>query len=241
MPDPTISVLIPVRNNIRFIRATLDSIFAQTVPPAEVIVVDDASDDGTSDLLAAYPDARLRHVLRTDARNIYSAWNHAVALARGDLLAFMSADDLWLPGKLAAQSAVMLARPELRYTCTWFQGFIDPDYPPLPGHYREMRTDIQTGVLMETTMTRRSLFDEYGGFLEDYEVSADVEWFARLKGRNAPYAIIEAVLTHKRMHDANTASRDPDLTRRELLKALRGAARHRLKTPSAPALTDEAH
>lgn len=230
MAEPAISVLMPVLNSIRFIGDTLASIFAQTLPPLEVIVVDDASTDGTSDFLASYPDARLRHVLRTGQRNIYSAWNHAIALAQGELLAFVSADDLWLPDKLALQAARMIAEPDLQYTCTYHEGFIDPVYPPPPEYVRANQIGIRTGVLMETMMARPSLFTQQGaGFFEDYQVSGDVEWFARQKARQVPFAMIEQALTRKRLHDDNTSARDPDLTRAELLKALLGAARERSK------------
>lgn len=99
----TISVIIPVWNRAREVCNAIDSAFAQTLPPLEVIVVDDGSTDETPEALARYGD-RIR-VVRQRNQGCAAARNAGIAVARGDLVAFLDSDDVWLPRKLELQAA----------------------------------------------------------------------------------------------------------------------------------------
>ena len=109
MPDrPRFSVIIPFRNACDTLPATLASLQAQTEPDWEALLVDDASDDGSVALVqaAARKDARLRLLhdpCQDSARGVAASRNLGIDTARGTYIAFLDADDLWLPAKLAAQ------------------------------------------------------------------------------------------------------------------------------------------
>ena len=107
---PTVSCVIPAYNAERHIERALESVFAQTLPADEVIVIDDGSDDRTEDVLARFGD-RIRTV-RQQNRGPAAARNRGIDLATGDLIAFQDADDEWHSEKLAKQVAVLAARPE---------------------------------------------------------------------------------------------------------------------------------
>src|SRR5262245_39118970 len=108
---PTVSVIVAVYNGERFIADALRSILAQTAPADEVIVIDDGSTDGTGAVVARFPDVRC---LRREANGGQaSALNWGVASARGAYLAFLDADDVWEPDKLARQLAAFAADPAL--------------------------------------------------------------------------------------------------------------------------------
>src|SRR5262252_3345733 len=94
-----VSVLIPLYNKERWIKRALDSIACQTLTDFEVIVVDDGSTDGGSDVVANYKDPRVRMVHQPNA-GPGSARNRGIAEARGELLAFLDADDEWFPNYL---------------------------------------------------------------------------------------------------------------------------------------------
>lgn len=110
---PRVSVLMPCRNAQDTLDEALDSLAAQTFLDLEIVAVDDGSTDRTGALLDARAarDPRLR-VLHTPPAGIVAALNRAVAVARGSLLARMDADDVALPGRLAAQVAWLDARPD---------------------------------------------------------------------------------------------------------------------------------
>src|SRR5581483_9711498 len=110
-PKPLVSVVVPAFDAARYLGRSLDSILAQSYPELEVVVVDDASTDGTADLLASYDDRRLR-VLRND-RNLgqFGAINAGIAAARGAIVAVQHADDEYLPGIVERQVDVLAAHP----------------------------------------------------------------------------------------------------------------------------------
>jgi glycosyltransferase involved in cell wall biosynthesis len=108
-----VSVVIPTFNRAYCLAATVDSVLAQTHRELEILVVDDGSTDGTHELLARRyaAEPRLR-VLRQANAGVCSARNHGLREARGELVALLDSDDLWLPWKLEAQVACLRAVPE---------------------------------------------------------------------------------------------------------------------------------
>ncbi len=107
-----ISVIVPVYNRVGLIARTLTSVFAQSRPAQEVIVVDDGSNDGTGELVRErFPQVRY---FRQPNRGVSSARNRGIAEARCEWLAFLDSDDVWLPYKLEAQQCALAARPEYR-------------------------------------------------------------------------------------------------------------------------------
>jgi glycosyltransferase involved in cell wall biosynthesis len=91
-----ISVIVPVYNGAKFIAAAIRSVLRQTLPPDEVIIVDDGSTDQSGDIAAGF-EPKLR-VLRQMHRGGAAALNAGIAVSRGELLAFLDADDLWSEG-----------------------------------------------------------------------------------------------------------------------------------------------
>lgn len=105
--DVTVSVVVPCRNRSAQLRDSVRSVLAQTRPPDEVVVVDDASHEDLARALADVPTGATRlRVLRQDRpRGANAARNSGVAAATGELVAFQDSDDLWLPDKLERQLA----------------------------------------------------------------------------------------------------------------------------------------
>ena len=106
---PSISVVIPCHNAAPFLRATIESILQQTRPATEVIVVDDGSTDDSAWIAASFgPPVR---VIRQENRGESAARNRGIEAATGDWVAFLDADDLWLPTKLERQAEVIRSAP----------------------------------------------------------------------------------------------------------------------------------
>ncbi len=111
MTTPLVSVVTPVWNATATLAATVASVQAQTLPDWELLLVDDASTDGSPDLAAALAaaDPRIRLLPRATNGGAAAARNDAIRASRGRLLAFLDADDLWYPEKLARQTGFMAA------------------------------------------------------------------------------------------------------------------------------------
>src|SRR5512143_3730544 len=109
--EPLVSVVMPVYNGARYLRQALESALAQTYRPLEIVVVDDGSTDETPAILAEF-GTRIR-ALRQPNSGSAAARNAALDAARGELIAFLDADDLWLPQKLAVQVEYLREHPDV--------------------------------------------------------------------------------------------------------------------------------
>lgn len=130
-PPPLVSVIIPVFNAATFIERTIQSVLAQTYQFYEILVIDDGSCDGTSDIVKqlAIKDHRIR-LLQQQNQGVAAARNFGIRLAHGDYIAPLDADDLWLPEKLSKQVAVMQASPPtVGLVYAWSAPFSDDGYP----------------------------------------------------------------------------------------------------------------
>jgi glycosyltransferase involved in cell wall biosynthesis len=129
MTSARVSAVMPARNAARFIEQALRSILDQTVPPASIVVVDDGSTDETATIAGSlHPSIT---VVRRDHAGIGAARSAGVAATTTEFVAFLDADDLWLPHKLERQLALMDDDPSLDGVFCLLDEFYDPaDLPP---------------------------------------------------------------------------------------------------------------
>lgn len=121
MAEISVSVVVPTYERVASVRASLDSVLRQTMPDLEVIVVDDASTDGTADLVRAIPDERVRLIVHETNRGGNAARQTGIDAARGRWVAFLDSDDIWLETKLARQlERLESAGPDYGFCYTWY-------------------------------------------------------------------------------------------------------------------------
>lgn len=113
---PLVSVVIPAFRQAAFLAETLRSVFAQTWPRLEAIVVDDASPDETPEVIAAFDDPRLVYIRHDSNRGLPESRNTGMRAARGELIAWLDADDVYHPEKLEAHVAFLRANPAVGFT-----------------------------------------------------------------------------------------------------------------------------
>jgi len=219
MANLSVSVILIVKNGAEHIADALESVHQSTIQPLEVLVVDGGSTDDTVSIAQGYPTVR---VVEQQSTGIPNAYNEGIAAARGDLIAFISHDDQWLPGKLDAQVPFMEARPELLLSVTHIQHYMEEGVER-PAHIRpELLEKPVPGFLMETLLARPEVFDRVGGFNADFAVSEDTDWYARVKDAGIEIGVLPETFTRKRVHGGNASMTNPDLSKL-LLKAMRAS------------------
>jgi glycosyltransferase involved in cell wall biosynthesis len=217
MTQPLVSVVMAVRNGERFLSAAIESVLAQQWQPLEIVLVDGHSTDRTAQIGRAY--SPVRYIAQYN-RGVADAYNVGITAAEGEFIAFLSHDDLWTPDKLSSQMAYMLDHPEAQYVVAQVKFFLEPGYVLPPGFRPQLLEREQAAYIMETLLVQRSVFLQVGSFDPRLSSGEDVDWFSRAKDQKVPHGIIERVLLHKRVHDANISLTD-SATNQILLKVLR--------------------
>ncbi len=194
MTRPSVSVVLAVYNVMWCIERALDSVLSQTHVPLEIIACDDGSTDGTPEFIERkYGDAV--RVLRLPHRNASAARHDGLAVAQGDWLAFLDADDWWQPHKLERQLEYVAAHPSVRWVSTegryesehgverasWLADYFEPVIerngdllPPMLG---------RCFPLMSSMLVERSAYHEVGGIDPAIIYSHDYDLWLRLAAR----------------------------------------------------------
>jgi glycosyltransferase involved in cell wall biosynthesis len=197
MKERSCSVVIPVYNGARFLDAALASVFAQTYRPIEVIVVDDGSTDTTPAVVARWPQVRS---VRQENAGVAAARNTGLALAGGDFVALLDADDVWEPDKLARQIAHLDAHPGLGYVCSRYRNFLEPGHARPDWLSAKQLAEEHIGSL-SSFLARKEALARVGPF--DPRDTSDVDWSLRAKEAGVAMGVVEKVLVGRRVHDAN--------------------------------------
>jgi len=214
---PLISVIIPVFNGERFLEEAVASVVRQEHSPLEIIIIDDGSTDRTAEIAQSFAE-HIRY-LRQSNSGPSAARNRGLETARGSIITFLDADDLWPPGKLNHQLSYLINYPSVeivmgRTQLMRLSAVIDGR--PLFEHFRQPGLSVNLGA----ALFRRSAFERVGSFDEAMRYSEDVDWFMRARERALSIGVIEAVTLLYRLHDQNM-TRERDLSNLNFFKALK--------------------
>lgn len=208
---PAVSVIIPTYNYGRFVGEAVQSALDQTLPPSEIIVVDDGSTDDTQQVLARFGN-RIR-VVRQENQGVAVARNTGVAHATGDLLAFLDADDLWLPAKLEKQVERFVRDPGLGLVhCGVLE--VDLARRPLRMALDGMEGWVATDMLMfrrnvilgggSAMVVSRQACNAVGEFDSRLPPTEDWDFWYRV-ARRFRVGFVPEVLLHYRCHGENNS------------------------------------
>lgn len=222
---PLVSVVMAVFNGDAYLREAIDSVLGQSYGNLELIIVDDASTDTSLAVVEPYlKDARVRLARNAQNGGVAAARNRALGLARGELIAFLDQDDVWLPRKLEIQVAALRAHPEAGlmhadYARIDPQGQILARYRALPPERYEnpnaavdvrdvfAENFISNDIQPLTTVIPRQVLDAVGG-LFDPELPGvdDYELWLRIALRY-PVGRVDTLVGHWRAHPGQQSNR----------------------------------
>ncbi len=196
---PSVSVVIPTHNYARYLADAIESVLAQEVDGVEIVVVDDGSSDAPEEVVERYAEIEFLSQAR---QGVGAARNIGVAASRGDLIAYLDADDKWAPGKLRAQLDALAADSSLDLVYGFIHEFLSDDLSPLERTAVLARPGRQAALLPSAILMTRDASDRIGGFGLDSGEALD--WALRvnevgLRSR----AVVEAVV-HRRIHATNS-------------------------------------
>ncbi|MGD2174237.1 MAG: glycosyltransferase family 2 protein [Candidatus Brocadiaceae bacterium] len=240
--SPRVSVVIPAYNAEDYLQEALESVFAQTFTDYEVIVVDDASTDGTPEMLRGYEESgRIRVLTHQRNRGLSASRNSGIRAARGEFVTFLDADDVWRPERLAYHMAVMERNPEIMFLSNsgwWFKEGEELRFPPLPENPELTEVSWEALALgaspfsASNALVRREVLDEVGLFDERLRAAEDRDMWLRIARRFGTVRASGYVHGYRRHAGSMTA--DPEHMKRNMKmvlgKALRDARpslRHR--------------
>jgi glycosyltransferase involved in cell wall biosynthesis len=199
-----VSVVLPIFNSERFLAEAIDSVLAQSYRNLELIVVDDGSTDGGAKAAQGYP---VRY-FRQEHRGPGAARNFGIRQARGEFLAFLDSDDLWMPEKTARQTARLAARPELEAVFGWVEQSAGG-----PAASQKIRNTgiIKKGIHPGAMLIRSASFARIGPFAEDRRIGEFLDWYARAMEAGLVSGILPEVVLRRRIHEDNLMrSREAD-------------------------------
>ncbi|MBS0611307.1 MAG: glycosyltransferase [Comamonadaceae bacterium] len=223
MTQPRVSVIIPVRNGKDYLQEALDSVLQQSFADLELLLIDDGSTDDDYDRYAVQ-DKRVR-VIHLTGMGVSRARNVGMAQSRGDLLAFLDADDIWFPGKLQAQVRYFDAHPDvgvvfgkfIRWPALPDGGFApassliqdaDPLHRADPERSGWLYTRLLEGLLvgMNTAVVRRTVYEAIGGFNESLRQGEDYDFWLKAS-RVAEMHSLDGPVALYRIHGASAMHR----------------------------------
>lgn len=221
MNTPAVSVLIPVYNGERFLGEAIESVLNQTYSGSvELTVIDDGYTDGSAELAASYNGVR---VIRQPNAGQPEALNHGIRLSDTPLVAFLDADDVWVPEKLEWQVAAMTNDVDVVVGHT--EQFAEPGLPEakarfeaLPPAHRVMPARLPSAVLI-----RREGIAKAGPFRTEAAVANVVDWYARVKEAGLREVLLDQVVYRRRLHDANIGIQERDRAQADYLAVVKAA------------------
>jgi glycosyltransferase involved in cell wall biosynthesis len=214
--EPRVSAILPVFNGRSFLLGAVRSVLAQTLPPRELIVVDDGSTDGSLEELEGLAAPFPVRVLRQANAGQSAARNAAARIAQGELLAFLDQDDQWLPNHLE-ELVVPFADPAVGWV------YSDFDEIDLHGHLvtrafirvqgiRHPKSTIyecvvgDLMVLPSASVVRRTAFEQAGGFDEALSGYEDDDLFVRFFRLGWEHVFLDRPLVRFRVHAAGSSA-----------------------------------
>lgn len=240
MPEPPrISVVTPALNQAPYIEATLESVLGGKVAPAEYVVLDGGSTDGTAEIVAAHA-GRLTAWTSGPDDGQYDAISRGFEQTTGDVMAWLNAGDVFLPWTLALVGELFAAFPQIEWLTTQRPLVIDERGLAVQSEYvggyarRSFRAGVnlpggdwfaRAGIQQESTFWRRSLWERAGGRLAtDLRYAGDFELWLRFLDQAEPYAVDVPLGAHRVHELQKTETLEPYVAEAVAVLAAAGAA-----------------
>lgn len=200
-----VSVVVLAHGHARLLPAAIESVLGQGDPELELLVVEHEPSDQVAEILDRYRDTPLQH-LATDGDTPGAARNAGVSAAAGSLLAFLDADDLWPPRRLAAGRSALESDQALDAVFGSVRTFQDRSGAPIadPAEAAKVADLAQTARMVTAAVFRRTSLERVGPFDAETVLGSEIEWVARAEDAGLRFGWLDDVVLLRRSHAENT-------------------------------------
>lgn len=232
MASPRVTVLMTAYNCERFIRDSVGSVLGQTYHDFELLIVDDASTDGTFDILSSFDDARIRILRNESNRGVAYSRKKALANALGEYVAILDADDISLPSRLEEQIGYLDENPSValvgsaNYVMDDNGNIIDKWAASIPAHVIRWKLLFGNCLCHSTVMFRRQAAIEVGGYDESVFAGEDFDFYVRMALRH-DIAALDSVLALWRRTSTGLGRVEPLAVKEHFVRTVAGSIRAR--------------
>lgn len=198
---PSVSVIIPVFNGASFLPEAVASIRRQRIRVDEIIIIDDGSTDRTAEVAAGLGDD-IHYIYQTN-RGPHAAQNTGLAMAQGEVIAFLDADDLWPDDKLSIQLPLLQNDPQPQVVLGFLQYIRLRKTADGQSHYLPYLEPFFGANCFGSALFRREVFTMIGSLDEVMVCGGDVDWFLRAREKRLPMAAVDRIGLFYRLHPGN--------------------------------------
>jgi glycosyltransferase involved in cell wall biosynthesis len=200
-----VSVIIPVYNTEKYLGEAIESVLSQSYRHFEIIIIDDGSTDASASIAKGYDRVYYHYQSHT---GLAAALNRGVEETRGNYLAFLDADDLWVENKLSSQMAILDKSPNVDMVFGKLQEFISPELSLEEVANLRVATDPAPGFFKSALLIRRTSFFKVGLFNLCWRVGDFVDWYIRAKEMGMRITVLPQVVFRRRIHQDNMGIRE---------------------------------
>jgi len=225
---PLVSCVLPVFNGERFVAESLESVFQQSYSPIEIVVVNDGSTDGTKAVLDQY-GSRIKVIDQANA-GVTAARIRGIAASSGALIAFLDADDLWLPEKTKMQVEHLAAHPEAGICTCLIENFWEEDLAEEAERLRGSKFDGSRMATLQGIVLRPDVLERLGGLSPEIEHHHAVDLLLRARDEGIAIEHVDRVLVRRRIHRDNLSRTRGERGTADLLRLAEGAIARRRAT-----------
>lgn len=203
--NSVISVIIPVFNGENYLTEAIESVLNQTYQALELIIIDDGSTDGTSQIVGEYNE-QIIYVLKEHS-GIGDTLNRGISKAQGKYIAFLDADDLWVENKLDLQIA-SINKSDVDMIFGYIQQFISPEL----NEKEKLRIYCPDGAIpgysRDTILIKKKTFIQVGLFSANYRVGEFIDWYMRAQNIGLKSFMLANIVAKRRLHQTNIMRQD---------------------------------
>ena len=196
-----ISAIIPFYNSEKYLEEAVNSVLKQKTDIFEILLIDDGSVDNSMKVAEKFlPDVT---ILTQQNSGAAAARNNGVKHSKGDIIAFLDSDDIWTDNHLNILIGPLMSNNNIDIVFGRFKAFISPELIGQINVDLDNINNVESGYFPQTSIIRKSVFDQIGYMDSTLELGEFIDWFSRAKDSGINFASLPEVVTYRRIHKTN--------------------------------------